>query len=133
MDQRTHLERLTGYCATHGETTFAIRSDGNGRRCLSCRAEAVSRRRRKVKEILIAEAGGACALCGYSRYRGALHFHHLDPGAKSFGLGTSGVGRSLEKARAEAAKCVLLCANCHAEVEEGLVELPIQSRDSDPG
>jgi hypothetical protein len=29
-----------------------------------------------------------------------------------------------EKARAEAQKCVLLCANCHAEVEAGVLGLP---------
>ena len=32
----------------------------------------------------------------------------------------SGVTRSLTAARAEATKCVLLCANCHAEVEAGI-------------
>ena len=26
---------------------------------------------------------------------------------------------AMERARAESAKCVLLCANCHAEVEHG--------------
>ena len=30
---------------------------------------------------------------------------------------SGGLARSLDRARAEAAKCVLLCANCHAEVE----------------
>ena len=29
--------------------------------------------------------------------------------------------RSLERLREEAGKCVLLCANCHAEVESGFV------------
>jgi hypothetical protein len=28
---------------------------------------------------------------------------------------------ALERLRAEARKCVLLCANCHAEVEAGMV------------
>ena len=28
--------------------------------------------------------------------------------------------RSLDKAREEVRKCVVLCANCHAEVEAGL-------------
>lgn len=92
-----------------------------------CRAEAVSRRRRKVKEMLVAEAGGKCALCGYARHSAALQFHHLDPTTKSFGLGVRGITRSIEKLRAEAAKCVLLCANCHAELEVGAVELPIES------
>ena len=35
-----------------------------------------------------------------------------------------GVTRSWSKSRREAQKCVLLCANCHAEVEAGLIELP---------
>ena len=66
------------------------------------------------------EAGGACAACGYSRYLGALAFHHVDPTAKRFTLAGEGVTRSLASAREEARKCVLLCANCHAEVEAGL-------------
>ena len=32
--------------------------------------------------------------------------------------------RSLAEARGEARKCVLLCSNCHAEVEGGIVSLP---------
>jgi ribosomal protein L30E len=31
--------------------------------------------------------------------------------------------RSLDAVRAEAAKCVLLCANCHSEAEAGIVTL----------
>jgi hypothetical protein len=77
--------------------------------------------------MLVAEAGGKCSLCGYARHPAALQFHHLDPGAKSFGLGVRGLTRSIEKLRAEAAKCVLLCANCHAELEVGAVELPVKS------
>jgi hypothetical protein len=34
-----------------------------------------------------------------------------------------GVTRSLAAARVEMAKCVLLCANCHAEVELGITTL----------
>ena len=39
---------------------------------------------------------------------------------KNFSLSHEGVTRSLERAREEARKCVLLCANCHAEVEAGV-------------
>jgi hypothetical protein len=88
--------------------------------------EAVARRRRRVKEALVAEAGGRCLLCGYDRCIGALAFHHLDPGSKEFGLAAGGLARSLSKSRAEAAKCVLLCSNCHAEVEAGISPLPLQ-------
>ncbi len=110
-------------CRTHGLTEFWLEGRGYYR-CKRCRAERVSDRRRKVKQILISEAGGQCVLCGYERCVAALHFHHLDPATKSFHLSMQGVSRSLRAARAEMAKCVLLCANCHAEVEHGAAVLP---------
>jgi transposase len=45
-------------CPTHGETTFRLRGGaggGGGYRCARCRAEAVVRRRRKVKRLLVEE------------------------------------------------------------------------------
>ena len=75
------------------------------------------------------EAGGRCELCGYDRCLAALQFHHVDPATKRFALSQEGVSRSLSTARAEAAKCVLLCANCHAEVESGFAQLPLRSDD----
>lgn len=88
-------------------------------RCPRCVSERVSRRRRRLKEILVAEAGGACVACGYDRYIGALQFHHLDRREKRFQLAGRGLTRALSTLRREAEKCVLLCANCHAEVEAG--------------
>ena len=121
-------------CRRHGTTEFILEGRGYYR-CVSCRAEAVSKRRRKVKQKLVEEAGGRCLVCGYSRCQQALQFHHLDPGSKEFHLGHQGQSRSLARSRAEARKCVLLCANCHAEVEAGLVELPVKSEkvDVNPG
>ncbi len=110
-------------CASHGPTVFQLRR-GGGYTCLKCRSEAVVRRRRRIKQALIEEAGGACLCCGYNRCVAALQFHHVEPGDKSFELSRRGVTRSLERARAEAKKCVLLCANCHAEVEAGVRTLP---------
>lgn len=110
-------------CPRHGETTFIPRRDSGRWRCLRCRTEAVIRRRQRVKEILVREAGGRCSLCGYDRYVGALAFHHLDRSEKRFGI--SRLGSSLGRARAEARKCVLLCANCHSEVEAGFARYPV--------
>jgi len=107
-------------CPIHGLTTFVKYSATDHHRCVQCRKDRVVARRRKVKAVLVEEAGGRCMLCGYDRYTGALQFHHLDPAEKSFGLGLRGVARSLERCREEARKCVLLCANCHAEVEAGV-------------
>ena len=109
-------------CPRHGATQFWLESRGTYR-CLRCRSEAVSRRRRRVKAILVAEAGGRCRLCGYDRHIGALQFHHRDGNLKEFGVGERGLTRSLEAARKEAAKCILLCANCHSELEAGIVTL----------
>jgi AcrR family transcriptional regulator len=115
--------RFAGVCERHGETRFVIRSDGASR-CERCRVESVTKRRRQMKALLVAEAGGRCTLCGYARYVGALEFHHVAPSTKSFALGRVGVARSLERAREEARKRVLLCSNCHAEVEGGMAVLP---------
>lgn len=84
----------------------------------------MTRYRQNVKQTLVREAGGRCVICGYSRCVAALQFHHVDPATKRFSLSLKGVARALEVVRAEAAKCVLLCANCHAEVESGVSILP---------
>jgi transposase-like protein/DNA-directed RNA polymerase subunit RPC12/RpoP len=116
----TDPDRKLMTCARHGQTVFWLEARGIYR-CLRCRSEAVARRRRKLKEILVADAGGRCSRCGYDRYIGALHFHHQGRRAKEFGLADRGLTRSLDAVRAEARKCVLLCANCHSEVEAGIV------------
>jgi DNA-directed RNA polymerase subunit RPC12/RpoP len=115
-------DRIVRVCATHGTTTFRLKGDGYYR-CSRCAAEAVLRRRARVRDRLVEEAGGRCTLCGYDVSTVALHFHHLDPALKEFTI-RSGETRSIARMRAEAAKCVLLCANCHAEVEAGLATLP---------
>lgn len=118
-------------CRKHGLAKFVARSDGRFR-CSQCRMEAVAKRRRSLKRILVEEAGGGCVLCGYSRCHRALEFHHLDPKAKRFQI-TSHT-RSLARLRAEASKCVLLCSNCHAEVEAGIATVPLNSvPDAIPG
>jgi 5-methylcytosine-specific restriction endonuclease McrA len=115
---------LTRECFRHGVTDFAIVGSEQRLRCKKCRSEAVARRRRKVKETLVEEAGGKCVICGYDKSVFALEFHHRDPSQKSFGLAHRGITRSIAEVRREAEKCVLLCANCHAEVERGVTRLP---------
>jgi transposase len=109
-------------CRRHGKTIFVIENSGRVR-CRRCRMEAVAKWRRRVKRRLVDEAGGCCALCGYDRNQRVLQFHHVDPAEKAFGLAKGGLTRSFAELRREAAKCVLLCANCHAEVEAGAASL----------
>lgn len=55
--------------------------------------------------------GGGCQDCGYSKTIAALEFHHRDPLTKEFGLGR--FNGSWVRLIAEAAKCDLVCTNCH--------------------
>lgn len=74
----------------------------------------VSESRRKLKLRAVEYKGGKCTLCGYNKCVAALVFHHLDGDEKEFRLGAKTL--SWERIKAEADKCILVCANCHAEI-----------------
>lgn len=80
----------------------------------------MTRRHQKVRRLLIDEAGGRCVVRGYATCSHNLHFHHVDPSQKHFSL-NSGIGKGLATLRQEASKCALVCANCHGEIETGLI------------
>ena len=70
----------------------------------------------KRKIQLIERMGGCCSKCGYSKNIAALHFHHRNPNEKDFKLDMRILSnRRWEAILIESQKCVLLCANCHAE------------------
>ena len=83
-------------------------------------AQALSIKRRAIKKALVIEAGGKCQKCGYNACIRALEFHHLNPEEKDFGLSAKGLSRDIDYLRSEAKKCILLCANCHAEEHDRL-------------
>lgn len=88
--------------------------------------KAVAKRRKKLKILSIEYKGGKCQICGYKRCVGALELHHINKSDKNFGIGDKGYTRSWEKVKSELDKCILLCANCHREVEAGILQLPIE-------
>jgi predicted HNH restriction endonuclease len=85
---------------------------------------AVTKRRKKLKSLAVELKGGKCQICGYSKYVGALDFHHIDENTKGFDLSTRGLTRSWEKIKNEIQKCLLVCSNCHREIHAGLIKLP---------
>ena len=59
--------------------------------------KAVSKRRKKLREMAIEYGGGKCALCGYDRCSDALEFHHANSLEKEFGVSQAGLTRSWER------------------------------------
>ncbi len=110
------LERIIKFCKKHGDYEHVTEKDGY-LRCRRCRNDNNFERRRGIKRKLIKEAGGKCIKCGYDKCAGVLEFHHLDPKTKSFNIGKAGNSMSLFRLLEEIKKCILLCANCHREIE----------------
>lgn len=104
-------------CQYHGLQTY--RKSGASFRCTKCMAEAVIKRRKKLKQMAVDYLGGCCQLCGYNKTLSALDFHHKDPSQKDFGISANGATRSFEKLKIELDKCILVCANCHREIHAG--------------
>jgi arginine/lysine/ornithine decarboxylase len=67
-------------------------------------------RAKQAKEIIEAAKAVPCADCGGIFPRQVLDFHHVEP--KAFEIGRSW-HRTINTLRAEIAKCVVICANCH--------------------
>jgi ribosomal protein L30E len=98
---------------------YRPRSGRTKTRCTSCCASRPTPESREaLKRDLIAERGSRCELCGYDRCLHALCFHHAT-GLKRFRI-AGNHNRSVQALKAEIAKCVLLCRNCHAQVHAGL-------------
>lgn len=73
-----------------------------------------SRKRKRYQKIYLIEyKGGKCQDCGGAFPPCCFQFDHRIPEEKSFGIGEK-MGYSLEMLKAEADKCDLVCANCHA-------------------
>lgn len=80
-------------------------------------AEYQKTKQRAIKNQLILYKGGKCEKCGYDKCAGALQFHHKNPQEKEFSLSQINLSKELnmEQLYKEVDKCMLLCANCHAE------------------
>lgn len=79
----------------------------------------------KYRKLLLEYKGNKCSLCDYSKCTRALEYHHLDPKTKKGNISEMLASLRLgwDTLKTEADKCVLLCANCHREVEAGITKL----------
>jgi predicted HNH restriction endonuclease len=84
-----------------------------------------------LRERVVAYLGGKCAICGYTYCTAALDAHHIDPLEKDFNI--SSRMTSWKAIVRELDKCILLCANCHREVHDGLHAGYLDDHDWDRG
>lgn len=83
--------------------------------------QAVVAWRQRAKLRAVQYKGGRCQSCGYNKSVRALTFHHIDPTQKDFNVSSS--TKAWSTIKSELDKCLLLCANCHAEVHDGLLNV----------
>lgn len=119
-------ERICPLCGK----TFRPLLRGQSRKfCFDCsprydkdgsRAQNLTAIRRALKKHLVEYKGGKCEICGYNRSITALQFHHLNPQEKDFGIADNLRlnNFNIENYHKEVDKCILVCANCHAEIHE---------------
>jgi len=93
--------------------------------CGECDKVKNTERQINMKAKCVEYKGGKCLLCGYNKYYGALQFHHLNPKEKDFAISNARTSTLNERVIKELDKCVLLCGNCHSEVEAGISILSI--------
>lgn len=91
--------------------------------CKDCTNEQTIERQRKVKEDAVNYKGGKCQICDYSKYLGALEFHHLNPSEKDFSISNQKSTTMNRVIKKELDKCLLVCSNCHREIHGGVIEI----------
>ena len=101
------------------------------KKCLECNRDILQVRRtrfcseicrhrnnkRTAVDFLYGLKRRGCSQCT-ERRPSCLQFHHTDPSIKKFNL-SAARGKSLDDIKEEAAKCIVLCANCHFVEEYG--------------
>lgn len=81
--------------------------------------------RARAKVRMVKSMGGCCQICGYDKCNRALEFHHINPAEKSHSFGKIRASpQSWHVISEELKKCILLCSNCHKEVEAGITAVP---------
>jgi len=82
------------------------------------RRNQVRERQKDLKEAIDTyKLDKGCSECGYKKCSRALQFHHTNSDEKEHNICRMVTqGRSLKSIFAEIEKCVVLCANCHAEL-----------------
>ena len=88
---------------------------------MSSNYQDIKTHRYLTKSRIIYVMGGKCACCGYDKCQSALEVHHLNPEEKEFTVAQN-LNKSWDLIQQELQKGILVCANCHREIHEGLID-----------
>jgi len=111
----------------NADNFFRDKSRPNGfkNKCKECdrKSSSVNRKvlNREGKEYFVGVFGNKCKCCGGSFDSACYDFHHRNPAEKKFKLSDSKYVLNEETLK-EAAKCDLLCKNCHASLHAGYIQ-----------
>ena len=109
-------------CEICGNVFTPLTASANNRKCCyECVPDGETLTRGLMLSLIKKRRGGKCEVCGYDRCIKALEFHHLDPNEKEFTISNERI--KIKEAIEESAKCVMLCANCHREVHDNIINL----------
>jgi len=112
-------ERGARFCIDCGKLLSNSGYERWDKRCGSCSKRRFGEKEREERASIKESFGNRCLVCGYDRCLAALHFHHKH--------GRQGMWKKLFKKKgsvqlrelkAHPERFVLLCANCHIELEE---------------
>lgn len=103
---------------------ITIRYGQKRRFCFECspygesKANSITTIRKAIKQQLVKYKGGKCEICGYNKCLNAMQFHHKDMTNKDFTISANidSGDFNMKSYYAEVDKCLLVCANCHAEI-----------------
>jgi len=127
--RKAHREENRAYCKAYRLAHLEERKaydKARGKIYYEQNVDKIRTHRRKVhlsyydstKNKYLKMHGSRCACCGYDKNIAALEFHHVNGKTKGISFMISR-HESDELLKAEIDKCVLLCANCHAEHHHG--------------
>jgi hypothetical protein len=115
----TFSERNISHLCSCGESNPAMFYGHRKTVCKKCHLKVTGQRQIDNKSFAVKYKGGKCEFCGYNKSQAALHFHHIDPINKDKDFERS-MSWSRQRIIDELDKCLLLCANCHAEEHQRL-------------
>ena len=87
------------------------------------RKQAIRQKQKdRIKWLQDIKLKTGCQKCGYNKCATALQYHHIKSSTKKGNITRwASQARSIKSIMEEMAKCICVCANCHAEIHQEFI------------